>query len=32
MEENRKVQIKKFMKKGFDIEIDDRYIEDYNHR
>lgn len=30
MEENRKVQIKNFMKKGFDIEIDDKYIEDYN--
>ena len=30
MEENRKVQIKNFMKKGFDIEIDDKYIENYN--
>ena len=30
MEENRKVQIKNFMKKGFDIEIDDKYIEEYN--
>jgi dsRNA-specific ribonuclease len=30
MEENRKVQIKNFMKKGFDIDIDDKYIEDYN--
>jgi len=30
MEENRKVQIKNFMKKGFDIEIDDKYIEDYD--
>jgi len=30
MEENRKVQIKNFMKKGFDIEIGDKYIEDYN--
>ena len=30
MEENRKVQIKNFMKKGFDIAIDDKYIEDYN--
>ena len=29
MEENRKVQIKNFMKKGFDIEIDDKHIEDY---
>jgi len=30
MEENRKVQIKNFMKKGFDIEIDDKNIENYN--
>ena len=30
MEENRKVQIKNFMKKGFDIDIDDKYIEDYD--
>jgi len=30
MEEKRKVQIKNFMKKGFDIEIGDKYIEDYN--
>ena len=30
MEEDRKIQIKNFMKKGFDIEIDDMYIEDYN--
>ena len=30
MEENRKVQIKNFMKKGFDIDIDDKHIEDYN--
>jgi len=30
MGENRKVQIKKFMKKGFDIEIGDKYIEDYD--
>jgi len=30
MEENRKVQIKNFMKRGFDIEIGDKYTEDYN--
>jgi len=30
MEEDRKIQIKNFLKKGFDIEIDDKYIEDYN--
>ena len=30
MEEKRKVQIKNFMKKEFDIEIGDKYIEDYN--
>lgn len=30
MEENRKVQIKNFMKKGFNIETGDKYIEDYN--
>lgn len=30
MEEDRKVQIKNFMKKVFDIEIGDTYIEDYN--
>ena len=30
MEENRKEQIKNFMKKEFCIEIDDKYIEDYN--
>jgi dsRNA-specific ribonuclease len=30
MEENRKEQIKNFMKKEFDIKIDDKYIEDYN--
>lgn len=29
MEEDRKVQIKKFMKKEFDIEIDDKYMKDY---
>jgi len=31
MEEERKVQIKNFIKKEFDIEIDDKYIEDYDH-
>lgn len=30
MEEVRKVQIKNFIKKVFDIEIDDKYIEDYD--
>ena len=30
MEEVRKVQIKNFIKKEFDIEIDDKYIEDYD--
>lgn len=30
MEEVRKTQIKNFIKKEFDIEIDDRYIEDYD--
>jgi len=30
MEEDRKIQIKNFMKKGFDIEIGDKYIEKYN--
>ncbi len=30
MEEVRKVQIKNFMKKTFDIEIDEKYIEDYD--
>jgi hypothetical protein len=30
MEESRKVQIKNFVKKGFDIDIDDKYIEDYD--
>lgn len=30
MEELRKVQIKNFIKKEFDIEIDDKYIEDYD--
>ncbi len=30
MEEDRKVQIKSFMKKAFDIEINDKYIEDYD--
>lgn len=29
-EESRKVQIKNFIKKEFDIEIDEKYIEDYN--
>lgn len=29
MEEDRKVQIKNFMKKEFGIKINDRYIEDY---
>ena len=28
MDENRKAQIKNFMKKGFDIEIGDEYIEE----
>lgn len=30
MEEDRKVQIKNFIKKVFDIEIGEKYIEDYN--
>jgi dsRNA-specific ribonuclease len=30
MEEERKVQIKNFIKKEFDIEIDDKFIEDYD--
>ena len=30
MEEKRKDQIKNFMKKEFDIEIDDKYIKDYD--
>ncbi len=30
VEENRKVQIKDFMKEAFDIEIDDKNIEDYD--
>ena len=30
VEEDRKAQIKNFIKKVFDIEIDDKYIEDYN--
>jgi dsRNA-specific ribonuclease len=30
MEENRKEQLKNFMGKKFVIEIDDKYIEDYN--
>ena len=30
MEEVRKAQIKNFIKKEFDIEIDDNYIEDYD--
>lgn len=29
-EEDRKTQIKNFMKNSFDIDIDDKYIEDYN--
>ncbi len=31
IEEERKVQIKNFIKKEFDIEIDEKYIEDYDH-
>jgi len=30
IEEDRKVQIKNFMKEAFDIEIDDKHIEDYD--
>lgn len=30
MDEKRKDQIKDFMKKEFDIEIDDKYIKHYN--
>ncbi len=30
MEEERKVQIKNFIKKEFDIEIDEKHIEDYD--
>ncbi len=30
MEEERKVKIKNFMKKEFDIEIDEKYIKDYD--
>ena len=30
MEEERKVQIKNFIREEFDIEINDKYIEDYN--
>lgn len=30
MEEERKVQIKNFIKKEFDIEINEKYIEDYD--
>jgi len=30
MEENRKAQIKNFVRKEFDIEIGDKYIEDYD--
>lgn len=30
MEENRKAQIENFVKKEFDIEIGDKYIEDYD--
>ncbi len=31
MEEERKIQIKNFIKKEFDIEIDEKHIEDYDH-
>ncbi len=30
MEEERKIKIKNFMKKAYDIEIDNQYIDDYD--